>query len=521
MKLFVFSILCGICFLCVSAPAVAQEANVVDRNDIDFLIEQNYDAEAIIAYLEDGPRVLNLDLVDLRFMAKKKAPPQLIMWLKKHMPKAAEKFDITAVLESWKKDHNESALLRLVEAKKPGLALSAQATIQLMRAGVPRSIIKALRERKPAPIVPKQSTQALTLDEIVLMANEGKTDEEIIKTIEKNAPVFDVDAAKILELKSDGLSVVVLREIYARRKKTQPPEKKAEKPTSRPTETTTIASAPVLQLYRETGTGISMLRPADFVITKEFQGLKALIQMVAPSEDETGELPDLELSIMVVSPRRKSTTPLKMVDLRPVAASFAQGLKNQFAKDGIVMETEKPQKTWLANRRALMISTQASVTKTHSGYQGASYLMHDKGRIVVVSYSVILEKAHRWRPILQACVKSLVFETPNREAPAQEGSTKREQVMQLFKAWRTAVRQLDFQTYKRIHTGLEDTVQSRQSFLQLARGINEEGKRVEINGIDFEANAINYNVFSVNGMSAFVMPFAKDKKAWFLVHQKK
>jgi hypothetical protein len=260
-----------------------------------------------------------------------------------------------------------------------------------------------------------------------------------------------------------------------------------------------------------------MLKPRRFITTKEFQSTKALIQMVAPIAEGKGALPELELSVMIVHPRNKSKMNEVETDLMPVAVSFASGLKEQFAKDGIDMVTEAPIPTWIANCRALRIATQAQVKDTRAGYQGASYLLKDKGRFIVVSYSMRLEKAHTWRSILENCVQSIVIEDgiPNK-AKVIAGTTTREQALNLFEFWRKSIRRLDFKTYQAIHYGLPDTKDSRTAFLSLARGINESGNRVEINGVDFEKNLINYNVFSVDGMSTFQLGFTKDGKAWIL-----
>ncbi len=515
-----------ICLLSTSvlAPTLwGQGAETVDRKEIELLLELEYNTSAIIAYLEDENRVLDIDDVDLRFMQKRKVAPDLLAWLKTHLPKKKSKVTVDAIIKHWKTNKNDGTLRKFIKSSEDKISLSTQDSIRLMRAGVPMVLIKLIRAvgGNNTPVVPNH--KKLTLDAIVLMAANGASEETIINAIENSNEVYSIDAARIIELKSDGLSTAIIRELFSRKsakkKTTKVKPVETKQATSKPTAMNEWED-PTMVLFRDRGIGISMLKPTSFVSTKEFQGIKALVQLVAPMDKNKGSLPDLELSVMAVHPRMKSTKTITDANLLPIAEAFAQGLRDQFARDNINMTTDKPTHTWIGNRRALRIATQAQVTKTRVGYQGASYVLHDQGRIIVVSYSMRLEKSHRWRPILESCVQSIVFEGKKRTKPEFDGGSRREQVGQLFEVWRRSIRRLDFRMYSMIHYQFSDTILTRKAFLVLAQGINEMGNRVEIDGIDFDKNIINYNVFSVDGMSSFQLGFAKDGRHWVLTQGK-
>lgn len=502
--------------LLFTAPVSAQGDEVVDRKEIELLLDLSYDTKAIIAYLEDGKRELKLDLLDIRFMRKRGVEEELLTWLQAHLPQGKDKLDLAGVIQHWKDHKDEAKLLKLIEKHGLTMPLSVQDTLGLMREGVPKSVLVAIRASKTKETVSTKKKSVLNLDDIVLMASNGKSEAEIMAAIKATEGTFDIDAAKILELKSDGLSIIVLQELYMRRKEIAKETPATSQPSTKPTEEKVVDNAKIV-LFSDKGTGISMFKPERFVTSKEFQGPKALIQMVAPLAEGKDALPELELSIMVVHPRNKSQNITENADLLPIAKTFADGLKRQFAKDDIDMVTEEPTHTWIANSRALRIATQAQVKNSRTGYVGASYLLQDKRRFIVVSYSMRLEKAHIWRPILENCVQSIVLSTDVRkQAVATTGTTKREQALSLFESWRKSIRRLDYETYQNIHYGMTDSIASRTAFLNLARGINEAGNRVEINGVDFERNIINYNVFSVDGMSKFQLGFAKNGTGWVL-----
>ncbi len=509
-----------ILLLATMVPSLrAQGETVMDRKAVELLIEMDFSTDAIIAYLKDRKRTLALTAIDLRFMEKRKVDPVLITWLRQRIKETPDKLTVASVLEAWKKNQDAQALMKLIRRNKRPINLSVTETIQLLKAGVPEEVIKALRESGDAAIPLPVKKEELPLDAIVLMAHEKKSDEEIIAAIKASGTEYDVDTATIVSLREDGLSVSVLREIYRRRRKT--PE---TRPTSRPGPAMTRPSSPeapamdseTLELYRDTGRGISLLKPANFVVTKEFQGSKALVQMVAPREGSEDDLPDLELSYMIVIPRKSGNRTIRNADLEPIARSFAEGLRDRFARDGISMKTGKPVYTWISSERALRIGTQAQVRTTQVGYVGASWLLYHEGRILVFSYSMRLEKAHEWRPVLEDCIHSVVLGNTPPEFQMPEGLSRRDQVLKLFETWRRAIRRSDFATWRSLFEGMADTARERQAFLNMSSGINETGKRVEVGGVDFENHLINYHVFSVDGVSARSLPFAKGKKGWIL-----
>ncbi|MCB9831280.1 MAG: hypothetical protein H6807_02310 [Planctomycetes bacterium] len=511
------ALLAIVSILALSPRVEAQPTETARRVDIEHLLEFGFGADDIIAWLGEKDRRIEIDAGDLAILEKAAAPATLLDWLRKRLPVTApRKMEVADVVALWKEKADEAALLEALEAANREWILAPADVLSLAHAGIPRRAIDFMRGRRPVGTDEEAIGERLDLDDILKMTADGLPADQIIKRIEASPSRYEVDAQRILELKRDGVALDVLQAVYRKRADrpmvVQPAAEGEmgggeEAPASTGKEAATQAAIGY-DLLDDKGVGFSMLRPMGWVDSKELMGTKSLVQLVDPSAAQEDGLPDLEMSVMTVHPRRRGSDG-NPAQLESIAQSFIETLAGQFKKDGIDLVAERPQRCWLSAQPALLIETNAVVKASSRNYRGAFYVLQARDRIWVLSYSCRLEQSTRWLPILKTCLRSFALAGALDNPLDEAVGDRRDKVTQLFEIWRRSLRRFDFKSYRAIHEDMTDDVDNRRRFLALAGPFNDESMRLEIDGIDFERNQVNYNVWGLDNKSRSALSFLR------------
>ncbi|MEZ6195672.1 MAG: hypothetical protein R3F20_08070 [Planctomycetota bacterium] len=502
-------ILASLALVLALGPLAAAQGEKVDAAQIGVLLDFGYETPEIVEALGAPGREISLVAGDLEALEKKGADAALIAFLKPHAPapKARPGLTLAAILERWRKDGDADALLAEVEASGGGYDLSVEDMLEISRARLPYSIVRAMKRKSPpkAPEKPVRPT-VLTLDAIVRMVHDGATEDAVLARLREETGTFPVDTDAILRLEREGVPLSVLRELYARRTRQAPPTEEVAAGTltrreNAPVDPAASAAPMSFEVYAPRGGGFSILSPAGFVRSERFTGRKMLVQMVDPNAAEREDLPDLEFSILVARSREGERGSLTPENLEPVARKIMDGLTAGFRQDGIVFIAKSPETGYLAGRPALRFAT-AATTASGTGHVGASHVVFGEDGVIVVSYSSRTELADLWRERLETCARSLALGTARPVADAaadlvEPGPLGRSR--HLFRVWKDSLQRFDWASYaSTLEKGI-DPVATRRTFVERALELARRRNRIELGAIDIEAGEIQYKVFGLEG----------------------
>ena len=510
-------------FLLGFAPLSPAQSDVIDRRQIQTLVDLGAESSEILAFLEK--RQVTLTQADLTALEKGGCPKAVLEHLKPLVrPTPEGPATPEEVLSRWKKGKDEKKLLSWVQRHPVETPVGLGQILALGDAGVPKSVLKALRSPPKAPDAPLAARPPLTGDDIVLLAQTGVSTQEILDRIEREDAKFHLDPADLVRLKREGVPLPVLRAINERlvpKKETSPspsPSKGhgAGSDEGQPASSTrkTQEVHPPLLITRSRA-GYSLLRPRDFVENTRYQGARSLMQLVW-SEPREGTLPEIEVSVLTViapSERRDQLVPTR---LQVVAERFLSDLARSFKSEGIRFQHRNPEPTWLSGTPALRIPTDTT-TGDGKGYVGAHFLLFSRGRIHVVSYNVSLEKSAAWRSVLERTVRSFSLDRSPVDATREESTpTDEVQVEEVFARWRDSVRHWDYVSWRRLHADLQDTVEARLTWLRAAATLSGQDRRVELQKVDPVLGTLSYKVFSLEGVRESTLRLKKLKGRWRL-----
>ncbi len=499
------------------------QTDVIDRRQIQTLVDLGAESSEILDFLEEHE--VTITQADLAALEKGGCPKPVLEHLK---PLAGPTPEGPAtpeeVLARWEKDKDEKKLLSWVRLHPVKTPLGLGQILALGNAGVPQSVLKALRTPRKDPEVAPPARPPLTGEAIVVLAQTGVSTQEILDRIQRENPRFELDPADLVRLKREGVPLPVLRAINER---LTPKKKTTSSPT--PTETTSPVSGkehpasmttksrevhPPLVITRSRA-GYSLLRPRDFVENTRYQGARSLMQLVW-SEPRQGALPEIEVSVLTVIAPAERREQLRPTRLQVVGERFLSDLARSFKSEGIRFQHRTPEATWLSGTPALRIPTDTT-TSDGKGYIGAHFLLFSRGRIYVVSYNVSLEKSAAWRPLLERTARSFSLDrTPVEAAREDTTPTAEAEVEEVFAQWRDSVRHWDYISWRRLHADLQDTVESRMTWLRAAAALAGQDRRVELQRVDPVLGTLSYKVFSLEGARESTLRLKKLKGHWRL-----
>ncbi len=503
-----------------AAPA---QSDVIQRRQIQTLVDLGAESSEILAFLEK--RDVEITKADITALEKGGCPRDVLDHLASlARPVAAGPATPEEVLARWKKNKDEEKLLSWVRLHPVETPVGLGQILALGDAGIPQSILKALRTPKKAPKPAPGVRQPLTCDDIVLLAQTGVSTDEILERIRRENPKFALDPADLVRLKREGVPLPVLRAINERLAPAEKPEPTSgasatasgnpDSPQPASASTQTREAHPPLVITRSRA-GYSLLRPRDFVENTRYQGARSLMQLVG-ADPRPGTLPEIEVSVLTVIAPADRREQLRPTRLKVVGERFLSDLARSFKSEGIRFEHRAPESTWLSGTPALRIPTDTT-TADGKGYVGAHFLLFSRGRIHVISYNVSLEKSAAWRSVLERSVRSFSLDRPPLDGAADSETTGDEaQVEEVFALWRDSVRHWDYVSWRRLHGDLPDTVESRLNWLRAAASLSGQDRRVELQKVDTALKTLSYKVFSLEGARESTLHLKKTDGRWRL-----
>ena len=512
--------------LVLTAPLGAQDERI-GRKDLMALLELEFSPLELVEFLESRRATLDLSAADLAALQAAKAPDLVCDWIRKHLDELqTPSVDVKSLIAAWKESQSEEDLQKRVDAARDLPRPSAAEVLELEKAGVPRGIIKTLREGKKRDAAARKS---LDKEDIVRFSRLGMPPAELIAKIRETDSRFDVTAEDFVALRNVGVAIDVLREINARRIDSRPkpapettPVAAAEAPMGAATEDPAPATLPTekgspvdLQVIRDRGLGLTMLKPSPLIENRQYQGTKALIQMVDGASDDPKQLPEVELSVLAVLAAPSEREKLSPARLGTIAERFMADLRQGFSTDGIEIAGGQPMATWISGRSAVRIEATATTSQGKS-HLSAHMVFFADGRIFVASYSVASELAPHWRPLLETCLQSLSLESEASSEPIRAAGAEAEELKQLFGRWRDAVRSRDFTAWRNLHAVKIDDARTRRGFLELSNALIGDERRIEVRRIDPAEKSIEYNVFTLDGRDEARLDVEKSDGAWYL-----
>lgn len=497
-------------------PVFAQKK--VGAEEIRALLDCGFDEAAVISVITKPNMVIEIDEAGLQKLEAAKAPPGIIAALRQRALKGSgERLTVQGILDLFAAGATEETLLQRIQSASHGIVLSVDDVLRLSRAGIPANIMRALREKRS---VPTEDVNTLSKDDVIRMTTLGIAPSEIVSRIRLSESTFDLSPEEVLDLNRRGVDRDVLKEMYRRSKRhgavaeSQPSVSPTSQPAVISTDDLPKAEAKPLEILHERGAGFSILHPAGFRVVKEFKGRKTLVQIL-PAEN-FGDLPEVEISVLVARARDEDVPNLLRTNLKNVAQQFATGLKDSYRADGIIYAAQEPKPMRLAAADAV-ISTTTSTAPDGSGHVGQSALLFSSGSIYVVSTNCKLELSGEWRDVLETCLRSLVIEKADRPAISFADADTTTAVKKLFEAWRTSLADFDFAAFNQLLAPPKDDPTSRSDFVREALVLERESARVEFAEFDAGRNVLSVNVFTKSGeRRRQSLPLERKKGEWRL-----
>lgn len=372
----------------------------------------------------------------------------------------------------------EAQILALVESAVVTAPPTAEQVLELVRAGVPASVIKALRAKAVAPSTLAPAVTAPTLEDLPRLAREGVGADVVVKRIRESDARFDVNVDQLVVLTRQGVPGEVLKEVWARRRATTTSGNDAGTTPAGATSTTPLTPTPesrpvaTFSLHKESAGGFSVLAPGDFAARREARGANALVTFTKGEPDATG-LADAEISVF----RYRSTAPERLVEtnLTPIANDFLNRLRASYASRKLTAVFGDPRPTRLAGRPAIVCraSTSAADGTVHSGEIAVTW---SGDQIFVISTAARTDQPENVVSGLSTCLRSFAVDAGGeRPAPAKDDA---ETVAALAETWRTAVTSRNAALYDALCGDVADAVAHRTAFTTLCDRICHPDRRL-------------------------------------------
>ena len=499
-------------------------------DDVALLLEVGFGVDDLVAHLTRPATRIEIDREGYVRLEEAGAPEEILAVLDKALPASeAAPMTLEDVIGAVSRGEAAAAIRERILRSESTFEIGIAESLRLSRAGVPSALIKFLISRKK-PVRPP-AAPPLTPEDIVKRTALGVSPEGIIEAIRQTDSRFTLTTEDLVQLHRDGVDRAVLKEIYRRNRNPETPpagddgeaketSSEATKPdASRPGSTKEDAATrrpspldrAAFVLHTDAASRFSMLAPQAFVVSKEFRGRKALTQFIGG--DANQELPEMELSVLIVHPRPEERDAITGMHLEPLAERLVADLARRPKSEGIDVVSDAPESTRIAGHEAVRIGTR-TVAPSGRTWVGASHLVVAAGRIHVLSYAVRTEMAHAWADRLDLCARSYAVEPEERIPPLTgELAGARSRLAEVFRA---SILGADWNRFESLLEPGADRLEARLSFTRMVRDILGEGRRIEASRRDGRADRLQLDVFGLDGRETLSFPIVGDPDAWFV-----
>ena len=444
--------------------------------------------------------------------------PKLVTALKERVDRAKSKKALTVddVIAMWSEKKPEADVIALIRACPKPIELTVDDALRLGAAGVPTTVLRAIRESRGARIAEAATPKRrLTREDVLKLTTEGATPEAIVAKIRDGDSKFELTPEDILVLDKQGVHRDVLREMYRRSEALAPAESSDTKtvaargePTSQPSssgpDNGEAPLAPKFDLFHETGAGFSMLMPRGFRTVKDFKGRKTLVQILPAESKGDRDLPDYEMSVLIARPKDDDATALVPGNLKNVANQFLAGFKERFEKDHIKVASKEPIAAHISGVDALF-ATSTAAAPDGTGHVGGNYVLFAGGAVVVVSYSCRIETAGVWRAALDMCARSISVSGPAQPLELKDADPAKA-AQKVFAAWRRSFETNDYATWCLCLSKHSPDAADRLRFAEDRDFWTTGEKRIEYDGYDAALRHVRFNVFTNEGKARHILP---------------
>ncbi len=376
----------------------------------------------------------------------------------------------------------EEELLKLVRECPARPEVTVADILRLTRAGIPVSVVRALREGTPAPAAGAPSE--VRLADVERWTQDGLAPEELVTRIRRSPSKFAVDVDDVVALSRRGVDPAVLKEIWTRRVAAdRAPAESAPAPSPRPAAAVSGDAPPApgdLAIHREAAGEFSLIAPRNFSVLRLSKGVNAILEFTdrTPAGDE---IPDIDLAVL----RFRAHDPARLVpgSLGHIADNVLNALVARWAEKQVRLTVSNRREDVLSGAPAMRydLLSAAAGGQTH---RGSAFVCLGPESVYLISTLCRTERAEAWSPLLERCLESFTFEAePKRPAP--EGHD-RDRVAALADSWRAAVLARDFASYRTLRDSRFETPETRLRFLDLVDEIRTKSMRLAMGDVTLD-----------------------------------
>jgi hypothetical protein len=505
-------LLCVVTVLAAAAAAPAQATRLPTADEI-LVLHQTGLPETDLGTVLDKNGVPALSAGDLARLAEAGVPDSVMERLRVAAARAApRKVTVEEIIKMVDSAVPEDAVLEMIRSSEDGFAVTADQWLELVRKGVPPTVLKALRAR---PVVKGAESKParVTIDDLPRLSQEGVTSGEIVQRIRATDCSFEISVDQIIQLSRQGVSKEVLKEVWARRAPSERPvaAEGAPAPTSesRPEE----PPVPAMSLHVESAGNFSLLVPAEFRTHRESRGANALVSFLLGDNDKGTGLAEAELSVF----RYRSSTPdrLNEANLPAIANNFLGSLQASYAKRQLTVAFGDRRPVKAAGQPALeaRVVTSGSDGVTH---QGEILITWADDQIFVVSTAVRTDRLERQGSALKKCLKSFALLT--RKARPTAGSSDDEKLVALAHAWRDAVLSRDWSLYDSLFQTPGVQERRREKFIAVCDRFSLPGKRLVLGPTTSnpDGGKVQYRIIPSDPPETFDVAWIRDGQSFAL-----